>query len=311
MTIHNIIEVEGLSKRFTEVKAVDELDFSVTKGEVYGFLGQNGAGKSTTIRMLLTLVKPTSGTIRIFGKNIYSHRREILLQTGAIIEKPDLYKYLTALENLQIMSRLSGFYPDKNILMHQLEKLGIADRAHSKGKTFSQGMKQRLGIACALIHDPQLIILDEPTNGLDPQGIADVRNLILQLSREEGKTVFVSSHLLGEMELIADSMLIIDQGKKIAEGKVSSLLHPSETLVTIETNDNDRALALIGRSRWANRISSRENLELKMDSKEIPALVELLVQEKLEIHAVQPRHSLEDYFLSLTKGRTHVAAYKD
>ncbi|MGZ5286455.1 MAG: ABC transporter ATP-binding protein, partial [Flavisolibacter sp.] len=212
-----VISVQHLSKQFTEIKAVDDLSFTVPRGVVYGFLGQNGAGKSTTIRMLLTLVKSDTGSIRLFGKDIREHRREILARIGAVIEKPDLYKYLTAYQNLQIMARLSGTSPEKKTLMDQLEQLGIADRAHSKVKTFSQGMKQRLGIACALVHNPELIILDEPANGLDPQGIADIRNLILHLSREQNKTILVSSHLLNEIELIADHMLIIDKGKKVAE----------------------------------------------------------------------------------------------
>src|SRR5690349_17746493 len=163
-----LIHIEKLSKLFREVKAVDDLSFSVLKGEVYGFLGQNGAGKSTTIRMLLTLIRPSQGTITVFGKNIQSHRREILKQIGAIIEKPDLYTYLTAFQNLEIISRLNGVRSTRQQLMRHLELVGIDERANSKVKTFSQGMKQRLGIACALIHNPELIILDEPTNGLDP-----------------------------------------------------------------------------------------------------------------------------------------------
>jgi len=210
-----VIEVQQLSKFFKNIKAVDDLSFSVNEAEIYGFLGQNGAGKSTTIRMLLTLIKPTSGSIRIFGNDLLAHRPSILQQVGAIIEKPDLYKYLTALQNLRIMAKLSGCPATEKELIRQLETVGLAERANSKVKTFSQGMKQRLGIACALIHRPKLIILDEPTNGLDPQGIADIRNLILHLSRNEKKTVLVSSHLLSEMELIADSMLIIDKGKKL------------------------------------------------------------------------------------------------
>src|SRR5512138_2920395 len=199
-----IIEVHHLSKQFQEVKAVDDLSFSVPQGKVYGFLGQNGAGKSTTIRMLLTLIQPTEGEIEIFGMNLKKHRKEILARTGAIIEKPDLYKYLTAIENLRIFSVMSGVRLPQKKLMEQLEKVGLAERANSKVKTYSQGMRQRLGIAVALLHDPDLIILDEPMNGLDPQGIADIRNLIIHLSAHQNKTVFVSSHLLSEMEIIAD-----------------------------------------------------------------------------------------------------------
>src|SRR6266513_3148370 len=194
----DIITARNLHKDFREIKAVEDLSFSVPQGKIYGFLGQNGAGKSTTIRMLLTLIEPTNGEIEIFGMDLKKNRKEILRKTGAIIEKPDLYKYLTALENLRIFAIMSGVKLPGKKLMEQLEKVGLAERANSKIKTYSQGMKQRLGIAVALAHDPELIILDEPMNGLDPQGIADVRNLIIHLSSEMGKTVFVSSHLLSE-----------------------------------------------------------------------------------------------------------------
>jgi ABC-type multidrug transport system ATPase subunit len=307
----DVINIENLSKLFTEVKAVDNLSFSVQKGEVYGFLGQNGAGKSTTIRMLLTLIQPTSGSITIFGRNIQKHRKEILQKLGAIIEKPDLYTYLTALQNIGIISRLSGRASTKQELMRHLEMVGIAERANSKVKTFSQGMKQRLGIACALIHNPDLIVLDEPTNGLDPQGIADVRNLILHLSKVEGKTVFVSSHLLSEIELIADSMLIIDKGRKMVEGKVSDLLNPADTLVAIETTNANNTRQLLQQSQWNAALQPAEKIILKMHREEIPLLTKFLVERNIEVLAIEPTHSLEDYFLSLTTANQHVAAYKN
>jgi ABC-type multidrug transport system ATPase subunit len=298
-----LIRVEHLSKQFKEVKAVDDLSFAVHKGEVYGFLGQNGAGKSTTIRMLLTLVLPTEGRIQIFGKELQQYRLDILRNTGAIIERPDLYNYLTALENLQIMAKLSGIDPTRKELLRRLEMVGIASRAHSKVKTFSQGMKQRLGIACALIHDPQLIILDEPTNGLDPQGIADVRNLILHLSKEEGKTLVVSSHLLHEVELIADSMLIIDKGRKVAEGQVAALLNPKDTMVEVKTLNDHDTLQHLQQSRWATQLQTDDHLiMLKMDKNEIPDLARFLIAHGAEITGIQSRHSLEDYFLSQTSG---------
>ena len=306
-----IIQVNSLSKQFTEVKAVNDLSFSVQKGEVYGFLGQNGAGKSTTIRMLLTLVAPTHGSIHIFGKDIQVHRKEILQRVGAIIEKPDLYKYLTALQNIQIIAKLSGVHSTQKQLMQQLEKVGIGERANSKVKTFSQGMKQRLGVACALVHNPELIILDEPTNGLDPQGIADVRNLILHLSKEERKTIFVSSHLLSEIELVADSMLIIDQGRKIAEGKVADLLNPADTLVEIETMNNDETRNSLQQSQWSGLMQASDKIVLKMHRKDIPHLTKFLVERNVEVLAIQPKHSLEDYFLSLTTENRHVATYKN
>lgn len=305
-----IIQVNNLSKQFKDLKAVDNLSFTVEEGDVYGFLGQNGAGKSTTIRMLLTLIKPTGGEINIFGKNIFTHRHEILSSVGAVIEKPDLYKYLTAYDNLAIFAKLSGIKPDKKVLMQQLKMVGLEERAFSIVKTFSQGMKQRLGIAVALVHNPKLIILDEPTNGLDPQGIADMRNLILKLSREMGKTVLVSSHLLSEIELIANKMIIIHKGKKIVEGAVAELLDPAKSLVYMETTDDVNAKAIIASSPWSQFLQTDSNtLKLQMDRDQIPALVAYLVNLNVQIVAVNPTHSLEDYFLSLTTQPGHVEAF--
>lgn len=225
-----MLTVRGLTKRFGDFTAVDDLSFTVERGQVYGFLGQNGAGKSTTIRMLLTLINPTAGEISFFGQSLRSHRSAILSQIGAIVEKPDLYKYLTATEHLNVVARLRGHRPDVNRNRALLEQVGLIERAQSKVGTFSQGMRQRLALACALVNDPQLLILDEPTNGLDPQGIADMRQLIRSLCQEQGKTVIVSSHLLSEIEMIADRVLIIHKGKKVAEESMQSLTEKASQL---------------------------------------------------------------------------------
>ena len=307
-----VIEVKHLTKDFKDVKAVNDLSFSVESGQVYGFLGQNGAGKSTTIRMLLTLIKPSSGDIEIFGMNLLKHRNEILRQVGAIIERPDLYKYLTALENLRIFAAMSGVKVSEKALMDQLAMVGLAERAHSKVKTYSQGMKQRLGIATALVHDPKLIILDEPTNGLDPQGIADIRNLILHLSKEMNKTLLISSHLLSEMELIADSMIIIDKGKKVVEGKVNELFDPAETVVELKTTDDSATYEKLQQSNLKKFVQGKRNdcLLLKLHRDEIPAMMKELVQMDIEVLSFYSKHSLEDYFLSLT-AHPHVETLKN
>lgn len=307
-----VIEVTRLSKRFKDVQAVDDLSFTVHGSQVYGFLGQNGAGKSTTIRMLLTLIKPDSGMIRIFGLDLKTHRKEILRRVGAIIERPDLYKYLSALENLRIFSIMSGVRLPDSALMKQLEMVGLAERAHSKVKTYSQGMKQRLGIATALVHNPDLIILDEPTNGLDPQGIADIRNLILHLSRDKKKTLLISSHLLSEMELIADSMIIIDRGKKVVEGNVDELFDPSQMIVELRTTNDEQALVKLQSSSLKPLISLERNdcIVLKLHKEEVPAVLVQIVQMNIPVLSYHSRHSLEDYFLSLT-GQPHVEAFKN
>ncbi len=295
-----IIQVNHLSKQYGDFKAVNELSFTVNEGDVYGFLGQNGAGKSTTIRMLLTLIQPTGGEINIFGKELHTHRSSILRQIGAVIEKPDLYKYLSAYDNLSIFARLSGVKVTRQLLMTQLQMVGLEERAKDKVRTFSQGMKQRLGIAVALVHNPALIILDEPTNGLDPQGIADMRNLIVRLSREMGKTVVISSHLLSEIELIANRMIIIHKGKKIVEGVVDELLDPSHTLIDIDTTDNVKARHQLQGTSWAAYLQQDKPLQLMMDKEQVPLLIKELVAMDIRLLAVNSSHSLENYFLSLT-----------
>ena len=306
-----VVQTRNLSKHYRNIKAVDELSFTVQPGDVYGFLGQNGAGKSTTIRMLLTLVQPTKGEIELFGMKLHGHRKQILRGIGAVIEKPDVYKFLSAYHNLRLFARMSGVDPGQKRLMHQLDMVGLADRAHDKVKTYSQGMKQRLGIAIALIHDPQLIILDEPTNGLDPQGIADIRNLILHLSRELKKTVLVSSHLLNEMEQIATRLLIIDRGRKLVEGTTTELFDPSRMLLELDTLDNKNALTLLENSQWQKCLQPERNnvLLLKMHRNDIPGFHIWLVQQNIKIISLQSRHSLEDYFLQVTSGTQHVATF--
>jgi ABC-type multidrug transport system ATPase subunit len=308
-----VIEVKHLSKQFSDFTAVNDLSFTVNQGDVYGFLGQNGAGKSTTIRMLLTLIAPTAGSIRIFGKEIGTHRSEILRQTGAVIERPDLYKYLSAKENLAVFARLSGIRPTDSMLIRKLEQVGLAERAESKVKTFSQGMKQRLGIAVAMVHDPSLIILDEPTNGLDPQGIADMRNLIISLSRDQGKTVLVSSHLLSEMEQMATRMIIIDKGKKMVEGDMKELLDPSHVLLDISTLDQDASMKWIRESKWARLAVQMHQgaIQVRMERKDISVFTRELMNSGADIISVNPRNSLEEYFLTITGRDQYAGADQD
>ncbi len=305
-----MLTVNNLSKIFKDVSAVKGLSFSVNEGDVYGFLGQNGAGKSTTLRMMLKLIAPTSGEIIFAGKNIKNDDNEMLRQTGAIIERPDLYKYLSAYDNISIFAKMSGVKVTRSLLMNQLETVGLADRAHSKVKTFSQGMKQRLGIGIALVHEPKLVILDEPTNGLDPQGIADMRNLILRLSREMNKTVIVSSHLLSEIEVIANRMIIIHKGEKIVEGNVAELLDPANTLVEIATTDDAGALQKIKAGKWAANLEETPGkIRLRMNKNDVPQFASALQEMNIGVLGLQPRHSLEDYFLSLTNNDTHVQPF--
>ena len=310
-SMSSVIQVQGLTKKFGhQFTAVNDLSFSVNKGDVYGFLGQNGAGKSTTIRMLLSLITPTSGSIEIFGMPLQANRAAIMQNVGAVIEKPAMYEYLTAYQNLKIFSALSGVSKTRLQLLHELDVVGLAARAHDLVRTFSQGMKQRLAIAMAMVNDPQLILLDEPTNGLDPQGIADIRNLILQLSRVQGKTVLVSSHLLSEIEQVATRLIIIDKGCKLVEGDSKDLFDTSKTVVAIQTLNNIEATKQLMQTNWASHVlidrSSDKEICMQLDEKLLPTLHKNLVEMGIGVLSVKPMHSLEDYFLRITSTPSYV-----
>ncbi|KAB2909317.1 MAG: ABC transporter ATP-binding protein [Ignavibacteriales bacterium] len=296
------MEVTGLHKKYKQIHAVNSLDLNVYEGDVFGFLGPNGAGKSTTIRMLLSLIFPTQGKIKIFGKELLQNRKEILASVGAIVEKPDFYGYMTAYKNLDILSRISGFPASKKKIMETLEMVRLEKRWNSKVKTFSHGMKQRLGIAQALIHDPKLIILDEPTTGLDPQGMKEVRDLVISLSKDFKKTVFLSSHILHEVELIANRMVIINKGKTVTEGTVQELLNATETKVAIEVDDTEKAAALLNESSFSLQFEppTGTTLHLTMMKEQIPALNRLFVENGISVSSIVPTRSLEEYFLNLT-----------
>jgi ABC-type multidrug transport system ATPase subunit len=300
---NKIIEVKNLSKRFKELKAVDDLNINVFTGDVFGFLGPNGAGKSTTIRMLLTLISPTKGEIKIFGKSLKESRIEILRKIGAIVEKPDFYGFLSAYKNLEILGKLSRIESPKKRIMEVLELVGLDKRYKSKVKTFSHGMKQRLGIAQALLHDPELIILDEPTTGLDPQGMKEIRDLIIHLSKDQKKTVFLSSHILYEVEMVADRMIIINKGSTQVEGDVQGLLNKNNLKVTFEVDDTTKVRSLLSNTRWMEKFDSetKSRVIFSLKNTEIADLNKYLIDNNIAVSAVIPTRSLEEYFLQITE----------
>jgi ABC-2 type transport system ATP-binding protein len=301
-TSEKIIEIKGLSKQYKEVLAVNKLNVNVYKGDVFGFLGPNGAGKSTTIRMLLTLIFPTEGTINLFGKELQANRIEILRRIGAIVEKPDFYAYLTAYKNLEILGKVSGYDADKKRIMEVLELVGLAERAGSKVKTYSHGMKQRLGLAQALLHKPDLIILDEPTTGLDPQGMKDIRDLIIQLSENEKITIFLSSHILSEVEQVANRMIIINKGQTVVEGYVDDLLDASELRVSFDIDNTQLAKEIFLRRHSETDIVSQSNHKFitTIGKDDIAPLNRAFIEAGLNVSAVVPTRSLEEYFLNIT-----------
>jgi ABC-2 type transport system ATP-binding protein len=299
MENQTIIEVKHLAKNFGTFEAVKDVSFTVNKGDVFGFLGPNGAGKSTTIRCLLSLIQPDKGTIELFGTSLNNDRSAILRNIGSIIEKPDFYKYLSAQKNLEIFARISGAQVSSKEIAEMLDFVGLGNRAKHKVKGFSHGMKQRLGIAQTLLHKPDLIILDEPTTGLDPQGIIEIRNLILRLKNEQNKTILLSSHQLSEIELIANRMVIINQGRSIVEGEVAALLNSDETVVRIEIDEAQVALKLVPESMNDVHVtqSGANELEVTLSKQRVPELTRVLVASGCAIHAIEPKRKLEDYFI--------------
>lgn len=298
-----VIKVEKLAKNFGSFEAVRDVSFTVNKGDVFGFLGPNGAGKSTTIRCLLSLIRLNAGTIQMFGKSYATHRYEILSKIGSIIEKPDFYNYLSAQKNLEIFARISGATVSTKEIHEMLEFVGLGGRGKDKTKGFSHGMKQRLGIAQTLLHKPELIILDEPTTGLDPQGIIEIRNLILRLKNEQNKTILLSSHQLSEIELIANRMVIITKGKSLVEGDVQELLNAQELTVRLELSDVNKAIPLI-QQHFANVEITRINeveISLSIEKQQVPYLNKMLGDNEILVYALEPKRKLEDFFIKIVQ----------
>jgi len=268
---------------------------------VFGFLGPNGAGKSTTIRTILSLISPTSGTINLFGKSLIVNRNYALSKIGCIVEKPDFYKYLSAKKNLELFARISGTSISKTKVSELIDFVGLTGRENDKLSGFSHGMKQRLGIAQTLLHDPELIILDEPITGLDPQGIIDIRNLILQLKNEKNKTVILSSHILSEIELIANRMIIINKGKTIVQGNVVDLLNSEDVIVQFKVDDVSKAIELLKQSEFSrNEISNNNsNLLIHTKAEAIAIINSLFCSNSINVSSIETKRKLEDYFLRL------------
>jgi ABC-2 type transport system ATP-binding protein len=242
-----VLSTRGLSKTYGSRPAVVDLDLDVHHGEVFGFLGPNGAGKTTTIRMLLGLVRPTAGSIELLGRDLGRHRAEVLPRVGALVETPALYSFLSGRDNLVAFAHLLGGVPSAR-LDEVLDLVGLAGRARDRVGTYSMGMRQRLGVAIALLHDPDLLVLDEPANGLDPAGIVEMRDLLRGLA-ESGRTVFISSHVLAEVQHTCDRVAIVDRGRLVRLAPVAELLSDGGEFA-VRLDGADAALALVRREAW-------------------------------------------------------------
>lgn len=293
-----IVATDNLSKEYDGVYRVQELDIRIKEGDIYGFLGPNGAGKSTTMKILLGLVKPTSGTIEIMGKPFNEKtRRDILASVGSLIESPSYYGHLTGRENMEIIRRLLDL-PQKNI-EEAVHIVRMENQMEKKVKNYSLGMKQRLGIAMALARFPKLLILDEPTNGLDPAGIEEMRELIKTLPKQYGMTVMISSHILSEIDQMATVVGIINQGCLIFQERMSVLDTQREPQIVLRTSDNNRAYQLL---KKVNPQRTADGLQIgALTDEQTGAVVQCLCSNGISVYRVEEhRESLEDIFLNLT-----------
>lgn len=299
-----VIRTKNLTKQYGEQKSVSSLNLHVKKGRIYGLLGRNGAGKTTTMKMLLGLTAPTSGEITIFGKPLRSNEKKLLPRMGSLIESPGFYPNLTAAENLRIFALLRGI-PDAHAIRDALELVGLPFRDKKRFSQYSLGMKQRLAIALAVMHDPELLILDEPINGLDPIGIAEVRAFIRELCDSKGKTILISSHILSEIALLADDIGIIDRGVLLEEESLAELEKKSSRYVHFIVSDTAQAARILERrfNEGQFRIQDDHNLQLHDLNLPVGEVVTAFVKNGLivqEAHTCE--ESLEDYFKRVTGG---------
>ena len=298
--MNNVIEIKNLKKVYNNITTVDLKSLTVRKGEIYGFLGPNGAGKSTTMKMILSLLEPTSGEIDIFG-NPVEKNTEYLNHIGSMIEEPSYYPNLSGYENLLVFQKMIGF--DKKNIWPTLELVGLAEKKNRRKlvKAYSLGMKQRLALAFALVKDPKILLLDEPTHGLDPAGIHEIRELIIRLAKEKGLTVFISSHILSEIEHIADRVGIINRGRLVYEGKIEKI--KSNAWLEIEGDFfSDTKLKEVLEGTGVTDISDKILKFKNMDNEETSKIIRQLVIAGYPIYRVErKKESLEDIFLSMTK----------
>ncbi|MGE6345567.1 ABC transporter ATP-binding protein [Bacillus mycoides] len=301
-----ILSVRDVKKVIGKKTLVEDISFDVEQGEVFGFLGPNGAGKTTTIRMLVGLIKATEGTISIGGYSIKENFREAMRQIGSIVENPELYTYLTGWENLKQFARMLGDISDERII--EIAKMvHLDERIHDKVKTYSLGMKQRLGIAQALLGNPKLLILDEPTNGLDPAGIRELREFIHKLVKEENMSVFISSHLLSEVQLICDRVAIIHKGKMITVAPIEELIKTASDRVEWVVTPISKAKDMLDAAEEVEEVSIEdERLLCRMDVASINVWNKHFVENEIDVHSVKELvFTLEDLFIELTRGEQH------
>jgi ABC-2 type transport system ATP-binding protein len=299
-----VVRTEHLTKHFGKVVAVDDLSLEVRKGEILGFLGPNGAGKSTTVGMMLGLIAPTSGKVEIFGMNTQNDLPKILQRIGAMTESIGFYPYLSGEDNLKYIARIAGGICSSRI-EEVLKLVDLSGREKDKFNTYSLGMKQRLAIACALLSDPEFIILDEPTNGLDPAGVKEIRELIIKLGNG-GKTIFLNSHLLHEVEQVCERVAIIQHGKMISQGLVKDLMKKGD-LLQLKVNEPDKVMAVLKNLDWIKSIVREDNkFFIEVNAERYAEISAVLARENIFVTEMRAKdNTLEDFFLKMTEEKTN------
>lgn len=300
----NVLEVKGLKKVIGKREIIKDLNFSVKEGEIYGFLGPNGAGKTTTIRMLVGLILPTAGEVKICGENLKNNKEKALKDVGAVVENPELYKYLSGRENLMQIARIRGV--SKEEVQDLIKLVGLENRINDKVKKYSLGMKQRLGLAAALIGNPKLLILDEPTNGLDPSGIIDFREIVKQAAKERGMAVFVSSHILSEVQQLCDRVAFINNGViKAVEDMNQAVTGTEKESLTLVTSSNKEKVIDILRNQLFVLTSeiNEAGINIVVQSGTTPELVKALVKADVLVEEIyRNREGLEQRYMELVEG---------
>lgn len=299
-----VIETKGLTKEYNRKRSVSDLNLHIKKGRIYGLLGRNGAGKTTTMKMILNLIDSSAGEVIVFGKSMKKYNKEILPRIGCLIESPGFYPNLTGTENLKIFAELRGI-PKRNAIKESLELVGLKYNDKKLFSQYSMGMKQRLAIALAVMHDPEILILDEPINGLDPIGIAEVRTFIRKLCTEKGKTILISSHILSEIELIADDIGIIDNGVLLEEESLEELKNMNKKYIKLVAHNDSKAVKVLEACFNIKNYSVEKNGTIKIYDLDlvIPELVRELVNEGIAVEEIRMKEdTLEDYFKRITGG---------
>lgn len=298
---NTVLEIKNLKKSFGKRKVIDDISLEVKEGEIYGFLGPNGSGKTTTIKMILRLIDNDAGEIKVNGYDTKKQFEKAMDYIGAIVENPDMYRYMTGRDNLKLHARIRNV--DSKRIEEVLELVELKDRADEKVGKYSLGMKQRLGLALTLLHRPKVLILDEPTNGLDPAGIKKLRDILKEIAHKEGVAVFVSSHILSEMQLMCDKVSVLDNGKIVKTEEIANSEEEKTENVEIRVKEVEKAMAILKEKYEIEVNVDKNNIEITILTEKLPEVIKELAINDVEIKAVIPKeHTLEDIFFDATRG---------